>query len=170
MKHPQLSKLASVKAFILDVDGVLTNGTVRVTETGEEMRSMSIKDGYAIQYACKIGYPIIVVSGGQSEGVKHRLLRLGVSEVHLKVQDKMPVLEAALSRQGLSLKDCAYMGDDIPDLLAMQKCHIAACPADAVWEVKEASTFISNYNGGEGCVRDLIEQCLRLQNKWPTQV
>lgn len=166
MKHPELSKLALVKAFILDVDGVLTDGTVCVTESGDEMRTMNIKDGYALSYASKQGYPIIVISGGRSEGVRIRLNRLGISEVHLKIQDKLPVLEESLKKHGLTLADCAYMGDDLPDLTAMKACLLSACPADAVWEVRDAAGFISQFKGGEGCVRELIEQCLKIQGKW----
>ena len=166
MKHPELDALQNIKVIAMDVDGVLTDGTVHVTEEGQELRRMNMRDGYAIVKALKEGIQFIVISGGRSEGVRHRLERLGIERVHLGVSEKLPLLENQLEDMGLHLEDCLYIGDDIPDLECLKASRLAACPDDAAWEVVEASHFQTAAGGGQGCVRELVEQCLRAQGKW----
>ena len=159
-------KLRNIKAFIFDVDGVLTNGALTVMPDGELVRTMNIKDGYALQLAVKKGYWVAVISGGHSEGVPKRLKKLGVTEVFMGVEDKMKTQEIFIAKYKLKTEEIIYMGDDMPDLKAMQRCGIAACPADAVPEIKKISMYVSQANGGDGCVRDIIEQVMRLHDKW----
>ncbi len=167
MQHPILSKLTSINTFILDVDGVLTNGSVHITETGNLLRSMNIKDGFALQYAIKQGFNIIVITGGKSEGVKLRLEKLGITDVHLGVSDKLACLQEILTAKNVSLDECIYMGDDLPDLEVMKMCGIKSCPSDAVWQIKEIADIVCKAKGGDACVRELIEMVLSTQSKWP---
>ncbi len=155
-----------IKAFVLDVDGVLTDGSILVTNTGEEHRIMHTKDGYAIQHAVKQGYFVFVITGGKSEGVALRLQRLGAQEIHLGIHDKKAVLATLMTRYGLQPEQVVYMGDDLPDLAAMPLAGLIACPKDAVPEIKAIAHYHSPFDGGKACVRDLIEQVLRLQGKW----
>ena len=161
-----LEKLKFIKAFILDVDGVLTDGLVHVTETGEQLRRFNIKDGYALQLAVKRGYKIAVITGASSEGVLLRLKALGISDIFMKVDSKVAVYEEYIQKQGLASAEVLYMGDDIPDLPVMKLAGLPVCPADAVEEIKAVSLYISPKNGGQGCVRDIIEKVLKIQNKW----
>jgi len=159
-------KLKAVKTFIFDVDGVLTNGMLVVTPDGEFLRSMNIKDGYAMQLAVKKGYLIAIISGGHSTGVPIRLNRLGIQEVHMGVPDKQVVFDSILSKYKLNHSEILYMGDDIPDLEVMEKCGVPCCPADAVSEIKSKCIYVSQSNGGNGCVRDVIEQVMRIHGTW----
>ncbi|GAA4788862.1 HAD-IIIA family hydrolase [Olivibacter ginsenosidimutans] len=161
-----LEKLKAVKAFAFDVDGVLTNGTVMVTEEGHQLRTFNIKDGYAIQLAIKKGYPMIVLTGGKSQGVQRRMEGLGVKAVHLGVQDKLSVFNRWLENLGITAKEVLYMGDDIPDLAIMQRVGMPVCPADAVEEIKAIAAYISPKKGGDGAVRDVLEKVLKLQQVW----
>jgi 3-deoxy-D-manno-octulosonate 8-phosphate phosphatase (KDO 8-P phosphatase) len=159
-------KLKAVKSFIFDVDGVLTNGALVITPEGEFLRTMNIKDGYAIQLAVKKGYKIAVISGGHSDGVPIRMNRLGVMDVFMGVNDKSAVFEEFKLKYKLNAEEIIYMGDDVPDIKVLKCCGIAACPQDAVAEVKKICIYVSSANGGEGCVRDIIEQTMRLQGTW----
>lgn len=161
-----LQKFAHIKLLFLDVDGVLTDGTVMVTEQGEQLRTFSIKDGYAVQLAVKAGLKIVVITGGKSQGVLHRLRGLGVTEVHLGVSDKLQLMMEIITRNNFHTDQVAYMGDDIPDLSCMQNVGLALCPQDAVEDVKQAAGYVSPIAGGLGCVRDVIEKILRLQGLW----
>ncbi|MFC6098576.1 KdsC family phosphatase [Olivibacter domesticus] len=163
-------KLKRVKAFILDVDGVLTNGEVLVTEQGEQLRSFNIRDGYALQLAVKKGFSIAVITGGRSEGVRLRLEGLGIIDTFMGIQDKITCFNKWLNEQQFQAGDVLYMGDDIPDLTIMREVGIAACPNDAVEEIKAVSHYISSKDGGKGAVRDVIEKVLKLQNKWDDDV
>lgn len=163
-------KLKRVKAFILDVDGVLTNGEVLVTEQGEQLRSFNIRDGYALQLAVKKGFSIAVITGGRSEGVRLRLEGLGITDIFMGIQDKITCFNKWLNEQQLQAGDVLYMGDDIPDLTIMREVGMAACPNDAVEEIKAVSHYISSKDGGKGAVRDVIEKVLKLQNKWDDDV
>lgn len=156
----------NVKAFVLDVDGVLTNGEVLVTEQGEQLRSFFIKDGYALQLAVKRDYPIAIITGGKSTGVQLRLNGLGIQDVFLNVSDKNRVLKEWADTKGLALSDLLFMGDDIPDLTIMKEVGLACCPSDAVEEVKAVSHYLSPFEGGKGAVRDVIEKIMKLQNRW----
>ncbi len=159
-------KLRSVKTFIFDVDGVLTNGMLLVMPDGEFLRSMNIKDGYAMQLAVKKGYLIAIISGGHSQGVPVRLKRLGIQEVHMGVADKSAVFNSLLLKYNLNKSEILYMGDDVPDLPVLKQCGVPCCPSDAVPEIKLNSIYVSQKNGGDGCVRDVIEQVMRLQDSW----
>jgi len=159
-------KLKKIKSFIFDVDGVLTNGHLLVMPDGEFLRTMNIKDGYAMQLAIKKGYLIAIISGGHSKGVPIRLQRLGIQEVHMGVGSKQEVFQSILTKYNLDPAEILYMGDDMPDLEVMKQCGVPCCPGDAVIEVKSFSTYISHRSGGEGCVRDVIEQVLRLHGSW----
>lgn len=158
--------LNQITTFIFDVDGVLTDGSVTLMPNGEQVRKMNIKDGYALQLAIKKGYRVIIISGGKSEAVRLRLQGLGINEVYLGAHNKLEILEERLLDKEFSLEQILYMGDDIPDYEVMSKVAVAACPADAAPEIKALSTYISQRNGGEGAVRDVIEQTLRLHGKW----
>lgn len=159
-------KLRSISAFMLDVDGVLTDGMVITLPDGDQVRRMNIKDGYALQHAVKKGYHISIISGGTSESVRKRLNTLGIEEVNLGCKNKIEVFEQLQSKFGLKAEEILYMGDDIPDYKVMQRVGFAACPNDAAEEIKSIAHYISPKKGGEGCVRDLIQQVLRLQGKW----
>ncbi len=161
-----LDKFTQINTFLLDVDGVLTNGSVIATDGGEMRRSFNIKDGFALQFAVKQGYNVIIISGGNSEGVKSRLKNLGIKHVHTGVANKRDFLLELSKELQLDLDRCLYMGDDYPDISVMKLCGIKVCPADAVWEVKENSDWITQANGGEGAVREIIERTLQMQDKW----
>jgi 3-deoxy-D-manno-octulosonate 8-phosphate phosphatase (KDO 8-P phosphatase) len=158
--------LMNVKAFAFDVDGVFTNGMVFLYPEGEFLRMMNIKDGYAVQYCIKRGYPVAVITGGNSNIIRKRFEYLGVTDIYLKSSDKYLDYEDFRMKYNLEHRNILYMGDDIPDYEIMKKAGVPTCPADAVEEIKEISKYISDRNGGEGCVRDVIEQVLRLHNNW----
>lgn len=166
MKHPLLDSLNQINTFVFDVDGVLTDGSVHITEEGKLLRTMNIKDGYAIHHAVKQGYTFIVISGGKSEGVRKRLEGLGVQYVFLGVENKTECLEAALKQASHTAEECLYLGDDIPDIEVMHKCRIAACPKDAVWQIKKHADLVCATKGGKGCVREVIEMVMTSQGKW----
>lgn len=159
-------KLKHIKAFAFDMDGVLTDGTLIIREEAEPLRTMDIKDGLAIHKAVDSGYKIIVITGSSSEAVKKRLNYLGVTEVYAKVKDKATILKQFAETHHLSMQEIMCVGDDIPDLEPMKMAGVAACPCDAVPEVREISIYISDKQGGKGCVRDVIRQVMKLQNKW----
>lgn len=161
-----LAAFKPIKLFTLDVDGVLTDGSLLVMNDGQLVRRMNIKDGYALQLAIKKGYRILVISGGNSEAVKMRLEKLGVKDVFMSVLNKKEVLQRYMQEHGLQKNEVLYMGDDMPDIGVMQMTGIACCPADAVAEVRDISQYISPIKGGEGCVRDIIEKVLKLNAHW----
>lgn len=156
----------NINAFIFDIDGVLTDGTLLIADDGQMLRRMHVKDGYALQLAIKRGYLIFVISGGRSPQVKERLEKLGVINVYMPIEDKLDKLKVLAEEFQLQKESILYMGDDIPDLEVMQYCGLACCPADAVAEIKTISKYISPLKGGEGCVRDVIEKVMKLQGKW----
>lgn len=155
-----------IKTFVFDIDGVLAIDTMIVMPDGELIRSMNSKDGYAMQLAIKKGYNIIIITGGNSEAVKQRLIKLGVKDVFLGVHNKEKLLQEYAEQQNLLLSQMLYMGDDIPDYMAMQLVSLPCCPADAVPEIKQICKYISPYNGGYGCGRDVIEKVLKLNGHW----
>ena len=158
--------LKNINTFILDYDGVMTNGIVILTENDEPLRTANVKDGYAIQLAVKKGYRIAIISGGKSKTIHRRLSALKVTDIFLGANNKLEIFDDYINKHKLELQNVLYMGDDIPDYEVMQACGIATCPADAAVEIKSTSKYISNFNGGEGCVRDVIEQVLRLKGNW----
>ncbi len=161
-----LERLQHINTFILDLDGVLTDGTVLVTESGEQLRRMSIRDGYAMQLAAKMGYTLMVVSGGNSQTVVPRLQKLGVHEIHIGAKNKVELINELLNKHQKSWNEVLFMGDDIPDIPAMQLAHLACAPADAVPEIKSLAHYISPVKGGEGCVRDVIEKVMKVRQHW----
>ena len=161
-----LKSFQTISAFVFDMDGVLTDGSLLIMNDGLMIRRMHIKDGYALQLAVKKGYLIFVISGSNSPQVKERLSRLGIENVYMQVENKFKKLEELLIQFKAEKENILYMGDDIPDLEVMQYCGLACCPADAVSEIKNISKYISPVKGGEGCVRDVIEKVMKLQGKW----
>jgi len=159
-------KLTQIKAFAFDVDGVFTDGSLIIFPTGEFIRTMNIRDGYAVQRAVKLGYPIAIISKGNEESVRARFRYLGVTEIFLPANDKCEVFNNFVAKYNLNPEDVLYMGDDMPDYEVIQLAGLRTCPADADSEIKVLSHYISSFNGGRGCVRDVIEQTLRAQNKW----
>ena len=158
--------LNSIKAFIFDIDGVLTNGKILITSKGDMYREMDTKDGFAIKYALNKGFKIAIISGGKDKGLEIRLQDLGIKNIFLGFTDKEKPFNDFIKNEDIKPNDILYMGDDIPDIKIMKKVLLATCPNDAVIDVKEISDYVSPKNGGQGCVREIIEQVLRVQNKW----
>lgn len=158
-----------ISTFIFDVDGVLTDGSVYLMPDFSQVRRMNIKDGYALQLAIKKGYNVWVVSGGNSAEVKERLRKLGVTDVHMGVLDKASVVDTLLLESQLQKEEVLFMGDDLPDLYAMQRCGMAVCPKDAAPEIREISHYISERKGGDACVREVIELVLRARGHWEAE-
>ena len=161
-----LEQLRNVTTFIFDVDGVLTDGTILATESGEYLRTFHIKDGYALQLAVKRGYLVCIISGGKGVAMQKRFEGLGIEEIYLGVSDKVEVYQALLQKYRLNSQEVLYMGDDIPDLPVMNLVGIPTCPSDAATDIKAISTYISPYEGGKTAVRDIIEKTMRIQMKW----
>lgn len=162
----QLSDFRSIRHFIFDIDGVLTNGSFLIYPDGSLVRSMNIKDGYALQLAVKRGYSISIISGAKGDGLHKRFSGLGILDVHLDVSEKIQKFSEVVSTGNLDVGKTLYMGDDMPDLEAMQQVYFPCCPKDACAEVKNISRYVSPFNGGEGCVRDVIEKVLKLNDHW----
>ena len=168
--NPSLPDLfESVRHFIFDVDGVLTDGTVWVMPGGEQVRRMNIKDGFALQLANRLGYSVTVISGSSQSAVSTRLQNLGINDVHFSVMDKAGFLSTMIKQKNWDIAKTLYMGDDMPDLPVMSLVGLSTCPHDAVAEIRSAAHYISPFSGGMGCVRDVIEQVLRLNGQWEYQ-
>jgi 3-deoxy-D-manno-octulosonate 8-phosphate phosphatase (KDO 8-P phosphatase) len=159
-------KLKNIKAFVFDVDGVFTDGSVYLMPGGNMCRVMNVLDGYAVVKALKNNYLIGVITGGNDEMVKHRINYLGIEDYYPKCHDKMVDFEDFKLKYDLTNEEILTMGDDIPDLHIMKNSAIAACPENAVPEIKEIATYISPVKGGSGAVRDVIEQVMKVQGKW----
>ena len=155
-----------ITTFIFDVDGVLTDGIVLVLENGLQARRMNIKDGFALQMAVKNGYKVLIVSGGNSPQVANRLEKLGITDVYMSVLKKKEFIADYIVKNKLLTEQVLFMADDLPDLPAMSIVGLPCCPADAVPEVKEVVQYISLLNGGDACVRDVIEKVLKLNDHW----
>jgi 3-deoxy-D-manno-octulosonate 8-phosphate phosphatase (KDO 8-P phosphatase) len=162
-------KLSAINTFVFDIDGVFTNGKVMLFQ-GEMLRFIDSKDAYAVQYAAKMGFKIFIISGGHSIDYKNSLLSLGATEVCLQSANKLEVYTALKNKHTLENAKTLYMGDDIPDIQLLQIAGVSACPQDAVHEVKSIVDYQSPYKGGELCVRDIIEQTLRVQNLWLSEM
>jgi 3-deoxy-D-manno-octulosonate 8-phosphate phosphatase (KDO 8-P phosphatase) len=158
--------LHKIKAIAFDVDGVLSCSTIPMSPQGEPLRTVNIKDGYAIQLAQKCGLHIAIITGGFDEAIRMRYEKLGVRDVYLKCAMKIKTWDEFLRKYGYSDEEVIYVGDDIPDYEVMKRSACPCCPADACPDIKDISLYISHYDGGKGCGRDIIEQVLRAQGKW----
>lgn len=157
-----------ITTFIFDVDGVLTDGTVHVSQTGEMLREMNIRDGFAMKAAVESNYHVCIISGGSNEGVRIRLRNLGINDIYLGSPDKVETFKEYCDIYNIRPEQVLYMGDDIPDYHVMKLVGLPTCPQDASPEIKEISNYISHKNGGKGAVRDVIEQVMKVQDKWNT--
>ncbi len=162
-------EIKNVKAFVFDVDGVLSSDTTPLNKDGDPVRTANIKDGFAIRIALKLDFPIAIITGGYIERVRLRYEKLGVKFFYERARDKVDCLNDFLNKNQLKAENVIFMGDDLVDYQVMLQVGIPVCPADAVAEIKAISKYISAKNGGNGCVRDVIEQTLRAQDKWITE-
>ncbi len=160
------AKLHEIKAFVFDYDGVISDGNIWSANDAIIVRSGNVKDGYAMQYALRKGYLIAILSGGSGDSIRSRMKMLGVEDVYLGSHRKKEIFEDFLKDKQLLPEQVLYVGDDIPDYDVMRLAGVSACPADAAEEIKAVADYISHKNGGCGCVRDVIEQVLRLQGQW----
>jgi 3-deoxy-D-manno-octulosonate 8-phosphate phosphatase (KDO 8-P phosphatase) len=164
-----LERFQKIRLFVFDVDGVLTDGSLYVFADGEQVRKMNIKDGFALQLAVKKGYRMLVISGSYSEGVAKRMEKLGITEVYMRVTDKRQLLLNYINEKGIPAEQVLFMGDDMPDYGVMKIVGLACAPANAMPEVKAIAHYISGRNGGEGCVRDVIEKVLKINQHWEVE-
>lgn len=162
----QLESFAVIKTLIFDVDGVFTDNTVLVTETGEMLRRFNVRDGLSVRLAVEAGYQVIIISGGKSEGVRLRFQGLGVQDINLGIQDKLDKFTELQYIYNFNPVEVLYMGDDYPDYPVMRRVGVACCPQDACPELLEIANYVSPFKGGEGCVRDVIEKVMRIQGTW----
>lgn len=160
--------LSTIKALAFDVDGVLSKNIVLLAG-GHPQRTANIKDGYALQLAAKTDLQLAIITGGKSEEVRERYMNLGITDVYSGVSRKLAVFEDWLLKHQLQAEEVLYVGDDIPDYEIMERCGCPCCPADAAYEIKAIARYVSPYSGGEGCVRDIVEQVLRAQGLWMQQ-
>tara|TARA_R110002167_G_scaffold109512_3_gene279321 strand:- start:4180 stop:4707 length:528 start_codon:yes stop_codon:yes gene_type:complete len=160
--------LKDITTFVFDVDGVFTDGNVLITEQGELLRKMSVKDGYALKTAIMKGYNVCIISGGTNEGVRQRMRSLGVTDIYLGAHHKEDPIKEYLADYNIDPKNVLYMGDDLPDIPPMLMVGLPTCPQDAVQEVKAIAKYISHRYGGDECVRDVIEQVLKVRGDWMT--
>lgn len=158
-------KLTQITTFVFDVDGVFSGG-FSLTNDGDLIRTMNAKDGFAVKMALKKGYTIGIITGGNSKSVKIRFQKLGITDIYMNSKNKLDDFRDFFMKYDINPESILYMGDDLPDIEPMINTGLATCPSDAAIEVKEISHYISNKKGGEGCVRDVIEQVLRVQNNW----
>lgn len=158
--------LTKIKAVFLDVDGVLSSQTVSLSSSGDPQRTVNIKDGYAMQHAVKCGLHLAIISGARTESIKLRYEKLGLKDIVLGSSVKILVYNELRDRYGLRDEEIVFMGDDIPDYEVMKQCGLPCCPSDACAEIKSVSKYVSDKKGGDGCVRDVLEQILKAQGLW----
>jgi len=161
---------SGIRAFLFDVDGVLSTDYSPLDETGEPMRTSNVKDGYAIRVAIMAGYPVGIITGAHQERVKLRCQHLGIRLYYENVSDKSACLDHFISESGIAEEQILYMGDDLPDYPVMLRVGLPASPADAIPEIKALSTYVSGKKGGRGCVREVIEKVLRTQSRWTANI
>jgi 3-deoxy-D-manno-octulosonate 8-phosphate phosphatase (KDO 8-P phosphatase) len=159
-------RLSKIKAFVFDIDGVLTDGKIAFHSDNTTSRNFNAKDGLALQRAINAGFIVVIISFAKEEVLQSRFKNIGLQEVYLGITNKEKCLNEFCVEYKLQKEEILFMGDDLPDLLAMKQSGVAACPYDAAHEVRETSVYVSPMKGGEGCVRDVIEQVLRLNGKW----
>ncbi len=159
-------RLKNIKAFIFDVDGVLSKDTSPLDENGDPMRTANIKDGLAIRYALQNGFQLAIVTGANTQSVKLRYQKLGIEHIYLNSFTKTECLDDFILKTGIKKDEILYMGDDLIDFQIMKEVGVPTCPLDAVPEIKAISLYVSDKKGGKGCVRDVIEQTMRSQQKW----
>jgi len=162
----QCEKFRDVQTFIFDVDGVLTNNEVLVTEEGQLLRTMNVRDGYAIKHAVEAGYRVCIITGGRSEGVRKRLEVLGVQDIYVNRQEKLEAYEEYIHAYDLDEGEILYMGDDLPDYPVMRRVGLPVCPNDAAHELLEIAQYVSPFAGGSGCARDVIQKVMLLHGTW----
>lgn len=158
--------LTRIKAFVFDVDGVLSPSTIPLGEDGYPRRMVNIKDGYALQLAVNLGYKIAIITGGKGMSVATRFASLGIKDVFTGASRKLPILKQWLEKENLKPEEVVYMGDDVPDLQCMRYVGLPCAPFDACWEAKETALYVSKFTGGYGCGRDILEQTMRAQDNW----
>ncbi|MFH6603705.1 KdsC family phosphatase [Maribacter algicola] len=166
MKKSYKEYLKDITTFVFDVDGVFTDGTLLITTEGEMLRKMSVKDGYALKTALQKGYNVCIITGGTNDGVRKRLRGLGVTDIHMGVHHKEDSLNEYLDIYEISPENVLYMGDDLPDIPPMRRVALPCCPQDAAQEVKAVAKYISHRKGGDECVRDVIEQVMKVRGDW----
>lgn len=159
-------RLSKITTFIFDIDGVFTNGDIFFRSNNETIRSFNAKDGYAVSEAIDNGYNIAIITRGDSSTIKEILENIGVTAVFIDVKDKEEVFDNYLKNKALTNDEVLYMGDDLPDYKCIIKAGIGTCPRDAVKELRQVADYVSTFKGGKGAVRDVIEQTMRVQNKW----
>lgn len=168
MNYKQL--LPKIKTFIFDVDGVLTDGKILIHTDGELLRSFDTKDGYAMKCALVKGFKIAIITGGRNKAVQERFQELGIFDIYLNAHHKIEAYQDLIDNYELNPKEILYIGDDVPDIPVMEKVGVGCCPSDAATDVKEIADYISPKKGGAGCVREIIEQVLRVQGKWSLEI
>ncbi len=159
-------RLTKITTLMFDVDGVMTDGKVLVMESGEMVRNMNSKDGYALHLAVQKGYRIVIITGGNNVAVKNALSKTGITDIFINQHDKLQCYKDYIYSNNLTDEEILYMGDDLPDWEVMKRVGVAVCPNNSATEIKEICQYISALKGGEGCVRDIIEQVLRVQGNW----
>ena len=160
--------LSGISTLIFDYDGVMTDGKVILQHEGPPLRSANVRDGYILQLAVKLGYNVVIISGGFSRSMENRFETLNIKDAFTGVKDKLKVYNNYIQQHGIKDEEVLYMGDDIPDIPVMKKVGVPVCPLDAAEEVRNISVYISDKKGGDGCVRDIIEQVMKVQGKWLT--
>lgn len=158
--------LTKIKALAFDVDGVLSSDVMQLHPSGEPMRSVNVKDGYALQLAVKRGLHIAIITGGRTEAVRKRFESLGITDIYMGSSVKIRDYREFRDKYGLTDEEILYMGDDVPDMEVLQECGLACCPKDAIGEVKSIARYISHCEGGRGCGRDVLEQVMKAQKLW----
>lgn len=162
----ELAKLAAITTVIFDVDGVFTNSQMLINEQGHLMRSMNVRDGYAVKVALQQGLRVAIITGGSSIGVSKRLSGLGITEIYSGIINKKTEFENIMRTHQLSKEEILYMGDDIMDIECIQLAGVGACPKDAAPEVLQVTDYVTSKKGGEGCVREILQTLLEIQDKW----
>lgn len=155
------AKAKNIKLLALDVDGVLTEGYITYTNSGDELKNFNVKDGLGLKYLREAGIKLAIITGRESNLVERRANDLKITNLFQGVKNKLPVFDQLLKELNLSYEEAAFMGDDLIDLEILQKVGLAACPKDAVEEVLEACHFVSSKNGGQGAVRELCSLILK---------